>query len=60
MPTPTTSIDHMIYTLSENAFYYHYHPAQGPSTSTGGKSKGGLLRDITKLKHWQLSDCLCI
>lgn len=41
MPTPTTSIDHMIYTLSEIAFYYHYYPAQRPSSSTGGRSKGG-------------------
>ena len=41
MPTSTTSIDHMIYTLSEIAFYCHYHPAQPPSTSPGSRSKGG-------------------
>ena len=31
----------MIYRLSEIAFYYHYHPAHRPSTSTGSRSKGG-------------------
>ena len=41
MPTPTTSIDHMIYTLGEIAFYYHYYPAQRLSSSTGGRSKDG-------------------
>ena len=38
MPTSTTSIDHMIYTLSEIAFYYHYHPAQPLVLGVGQKA----------------------
>ena len=41
MPIPTSSIDHMTYMRGEIAFYYQYHSSQVPSTSIGGRLKGG-------------------